>query len=277
MVAQSESVVALGIGATANLARYEWLDSRNLFLEKLGLLEAVPYPSPARFKFGNGWFGEVKHAADIKGGIAGRKGAFTASVLDAESPALLRKGALEALGAQLDFERDELSLLGRGVKVPFNVAASGHYTLSVVELGKGPPCLDRRPNLAASYFEWSLLGKRPDLSDGGLHLPFLEGGPLRSVPPKDFSACTAVTLGDARDINISDPRRIIMELHVNWWRASATQLKRVLVDSDGGHSHLAHHVDEVLETREARRAFDAERRRMSRLRAHPLSRCAKRG
>ena len=48
----------------------------------------------------------MKHAADIKVGIAGRKGAVAAFALEAEIPALQCKGALEALGAQLDFEKD---------------------------------------------------------------------------------------------------------------------------------------------------------------------------
>ena len=69
---------------------------------------AVPYPSSARFKFGDGRIGEVNREADIKVGIAGHKGAFTAFALDAEIPSLLRKGALEALGAQLDFDEDTL-------------------------------------------------------------------------------------------------------------------------------------------------------------------------
>ena len=98
----------------------------------------------------------------------------------------------------------------------------GHYVLSVVEFSKGPPRSDRRPILAASYFEWPFLGRRPDLSGGGLHLPLVENGLLRFVPPKDFSACTAATLGDARDDSISDPKKIIMKLHVNWGHASAT-------------------------------------------------------
>ena len=62
-------------------------------------------------QFGDGRIGEVRYAADIVVGIAGRRGAFTAFVMDAEIPALLRKGALDALGAQLDFGKGALSLL----------------------------------------------------------------------------------------------------------------------------------------------------------------------
>ena len=144
----SESAAVLDTGATANLVCYKWLGTRNSFLGRREMEKAVPYPSNARFKFGDGRIGEVKHAADIKVGVAGCKGAFTAFVLDAYIPALLRKGALEALGAQLDFEKDTLSLLRHGVRVLLRVNAVGHYIASVVEFGRGPA-------VAASYFEWS--------------------------------------------------------------------------------------------------------------------------
>ena len=52
------------------------------------------------------------------------------------------------------------------------------------------------------------------------------------------------------------PKRIIMKLHANWGHASASQLKRILVDSDSGLSHLVAHVDSVLDTREVRRVSD---------------------
>ena len=106
----------------------------------------------------------------------------------------------------------------------------GHYILSVVEYGRGP-------NVAASYFEWPVAEKRPDLSDVGLHMPLAESGLFRFAPPREFPACAAATLGDAQGDSISDPKKIIMQLHANGEHASATQLRRVLVDSDGGMSH----------------------------------------
>ena len=48
--------------------------------------KAAPYPFPPRIKFGGGRVGEAKRAADIKVGIAGCKGAFTAFAPDAEIP-----------------------------------------------------------------------------------------------------------------------------------------------------------------------------------------------
>ena len=62
---------------------------------------------------------------------------------DANIPALLRKGALEALGGQLDIERDISPTRKYGVRVPLRVNGAVHYVLSVVEFGKGPPRIDR--------------------------------------------------------------------------------------------------------------------------------------
>ena len=82
--------------------------------------------------------GGVCHAADITVGIAGSKGTFTAFVLDADIPALLRKGALEALAGQLDFARNALTLGSRGVEIPLQVNDAGHYILSVANFHETP-------------------------------------------------------------------------------------------------------------------------------------------
>ena len=122
----------------------------------------------------------------------------------------------------------------------------GHYVLSAAAFGKGPPRAVRGPSLAASRFEWSFLGKRPGVSDGGVHLPIAEGRLLRFGPPNVFSASKTATLGDARDVSVSDPKKISMKLRVNRGHMSANQLKRALVDSESGSSHLANFADDVL-------------------------------
>ena len=117
------------------------------------------YPSADRFKFGDGRIGEDQHAANITVGVAGRKGSFAACVVDAEIPALLCKGALEALSAQLDFAKDTLLLERHGVCVPLGPNAMGHYIMSVAEFGRGGTQRARDPQFSASYFEWSLIDR----------------------------------------------------------------------------------------------------------------------
>ena len=91
----------------------------------------------ARFEFGDERVGELRYEADIKVAIAGCRGAFTACVLEAGIPALWRKGALEALGGQLEFERDISTNRNHGVDVPPKVNEMGRSVLSVVA------CVDR--------------------------------------------------------------------------------------------------------------------------------------
>ena len=87
-----------------------------------------------------------------------------------------------------------------------------------------------------------------------------QSGPVRGgskcsfTPPRTFRACKAVTLGDARDGTLSNPKKIITKLHVNWGRSSAQQIKRILVDSEGKNLHLLWRVDEASERRDVCRA-----------------------
>ena len=86
-------MVALDTGATANLVCFKWLGNHNSFLRKIGHQNVMPYSTMARLKFGDGRVGELKHAADIKDGTAGRRAALAAFALEADIPAFLRKKA----------------------------------------------------------------------------------------------------------------------------------------------------------------------------------------
>ena len=57
------------------------------------------------------------------------------------------------------------------------------------------------------------------------------------------------------DACLSDPKKIIMKLRVNWGHASAQQWKRALAGSDGVNMHLADYAGVVSGRREGRRAF----------------------
>ena len=72
-------------------------------MSRKGYQNVSASPASARFRFGGGRLGAGRHATGIPVGIAGGKGAFAAFALDAEIPALLRKGALEVLGGLQDF------------------------------------------------------------------------------------------------------------------------------------------------------------------------------
>ena len=129
--------------------------------EKAGRPHISTQPAQARFKFGDGRMGDVEIAADITAGIAGPKGAFTDFALDAEIPALLRKGALEALRGRSDFSRGTPTLGSRGVGIPPKVNDMGHYILSVVNFEWRRGGVERSPNFSASRVERACIRKRP--------------------------------------------------------------------------------------------------------------------
>ena len=117
MVSREDGAAALDTGATAHLVCFSWLARHNRILELRGIPGVTAYPSQARFRFGDGRLGEVRHEANVPVGIAGSKNMFTAFVPDEDIPALLRKGAMEALGGHLDFSRGSSNLRWQKIRV----------------------------------------------------------------------------------------------------------------------------------------------------------------
>lgn len=94
---RGDVVVVLDTGTAATLVYFRRLDNRNALLGTHGLPRVATYPARPRLTFGGGCLGAVRFAADIIVGTAGCTGTFAAIVLDADTPALFRRGALEAL------------------------------------------------------------------------------------------------------------------------------------------------------------------------------------
>ena len=90
MFTEAESAAGLGTRAPANLVRLRLPGRKKKISERKGCPRVPTYPACARFKVAGGRLGEVRHAADIS--------AVTAAFpLEADVPALLQRGALEAL------------------------------------------------------------------------------------------------------------------------------------------------------------------------------------
>ena len=85
-------------------------------------------------------------------GVAGNAGAFTASTLDADLPALLCEGATEAPGGQLDYARDLSVSRKQGASLLRRVNRMGRYFLSVVDSGKDPSRSACDPVVSALFF-----------------------------------------------------------------------------------------------------------------------------
>ena len=240
LVADSDSTMVLGTGATANLVCFCWLRPRNRILQRRGSQKVSTYPSSARFRFGNGRLGEVRRPADISAGIPVRKGEITVFVLDADIPTLLRKGALEVLEGQPDYTRGISTLRKQRVGIFPKEINMGRLILSVVDFGADPPRYGGRPEVSASFVGRPFTNKRPNLPDGGMRVPRAEDG----SDERGRDGCVPV-----------GPKEITMKLHVNQGNTSAQQLIRVLRDSNMGNMHLIAYINEVLTQRAAFRSL----------------------
>ena len=105
--------------------------------------------------------------------------------------------------------------------------------------------LRRRPHF------FHVVQEAPNPSGGGLHFPYPPDAPYRCETPLTFAACKV-----AEDGCPSGPKKIVAKLRVIWGHASAQQLRRVLVDSDGGNIHLLTCAGEALAQREACQACE---------------------
>ena len=185
--------------------RFSWLARHNRILDRRGNPRVTTYPSQAGFCLGDGRHGQEHHAADFPVGVAGHRGMFTAFALEADIPALLRKGAMEAIGGQLDFLHGSFNLRRRGAQIPPRVNRAGRCILSEVDFRRGPSWrASNCPEASASSLP--LARKFPDLPDGGLHLPCAPDGLYRF---------------GARDGCLTDPKKIVMKLHVSSGHAPA--------------------------------------------------------
>ena len=222
------------------------MGNRNLLPEKHGAPRVSTYPACRRFKFGDGRRGAERFAAESTAGIACFKETFAAFALDADTPALLSKGSLEALGGPPDFACGVLPVRKQGVGISLRVYQMGRNILSVVSCDDGRPGSGKCPKFPASCLEWAFEKKSPNLSNGGSHLPCVADGVCYLEPPQTFSACTAFSPAEARGRCPPDPKKIAMKLYANRGHASAQQLRRVPLDSFEGKLHSPNFADEVL-------------------------------
>ena len=75
------TLAAPDTGATAKLICFKWSGHHSSISKKREIARAQPYPAHARFKFGDGRLGVVRHAVDIPAGNCWRswetRGLFT--------------------------------------------------------------------------------------------------------------------------------------------------------------------------------------------------------
>ena len=163
------SAVALHAGASSNFARFKWDRRQNAISVRLGISIAELFPACAIFEFGNGHTAEVRHAAEILVGIAGRQGALAACFVYADIPTLVCKGTLELLGGKLDFSRNRYRLGKMGAEVPLRVDTAGRFVSGAPPFAaKGGPPLGCWATQSASWLSEESELLRPKIANGGV-------------------------------------------------------------------------------------------------------------
>ena len=85
------------------------------------------------FKFGNGHreVSEISLAMPV--GIGGRRGTISAAVVRGDASLLISRPAMKTLQANLNFERDSLTLFADQLEVPVQLNAAGQYAVNVMD------------------------------------------------------------------------------------------------------------------------------------------------
>ena len=86
--------------------------------------------------------GNLQPAAEAPIALAGHVGVLNTYLAEQIIPALMKKGALESLGGQLDFAQDNLHLRMIGAIANLRANPAGHYVTGVADFAKEMP---RRP------------------------------------------------------------------------------------------------------------------------------------
>ena len=149
--------------------------------------------------------------------IAGRRGGFTAFLLDADSLALLRKGALESLGGKADCPHNRRRVGELGARVPLKACVAGHSASNVAPFDSG----NVRPTSrgAARSVSWFSSGDealRPEMHNGGACPPDLADGLSQLTVPKRFGARKCVMVDNAMHSSLKKAGGFAKRIHVNW-------------------------------------------------------------
>ena len=108
----------MSAGDATNLAAPEWPKNHNCPPKKYGPPDVAASTAAAKFEVGNGRTEEIRLAADVPMETASRRGEFANFLADADIPALLRKGILEASEGKLDSPENCLRPAKLGIRVP---------------------------------------------------------------------------------------------------------------------------------------------------------------
>ena len=129
LLSETVGCAVLDSGCIKNVCSQYWLD---MYLETLSDKDrsSVIYTdSNARFRFGDGSVYESKYRVKFPANIVGYNLYIETDVIDNEIPLLLSKKAMQRARTVIDFEKDEISMFGKIIKLISTT--SGHYAIAL--------------------------------------------------------------------------------------------------------------------------------------------------
>ena len=122
-------VLDSGCGRTiigsATLAEFE-----KLWMQR-GVSSPERFAETHQFRFGNGEVETSHTGVAMPVTLASHRGIIRASIVQGSAPLLISRSALKKLGAQLDFKKDTLSILG-GAPINLRTNSAGQYIVDVM-------------------------------------------------------------------------------------------------------------------------------------------------
>ena len=143
LLGETLGCAVLDSGCSRTVCSDKWL---HCFIQTLDANEQnrVKYQdSRKRFRFGDSKLYNSMTTATIPVTIGDKKILMDTDVIDNEIPLLLSKPAMKQLSTKMDFENDQVSMLGNRIDLKF--ASSGHYIIPVNKKAKIAQSTDEEP------------------------------------------------------------------------------------------------------------------------------------
>ena len=126
-VAESLCAAVLDSGATATVSGRRWMETYVESLPDIYKNRVEKYPSGNSFKFGSGAVYTASQRMKVPACVGEREIFIVSDVIEADIPMLLSKASMKKANTKIDFQNDQVSMLGEVQDII--VTSSGHYAL----------------------------------------------------------------------------------------------------------------------------------------------------
>ena len=138
MLVSSPGFAVLDSGCGKTIVGAKTLQAfRNLW-DSAGIAQPSARSEENFFRYGNGACEKSTEVVEMPICLAERRGVVQAAVIQGDAPLLLSRPAMKRLGAEMNFQTDELKLFNGHSTVPMKLNAAGQYMIPVSNFEPNP-------------------------------------------------------------------------------------------------------------------------------------------